>query len=61
MWRPDGAGSSARIGVLTPHMDGVPESEFNAMAPSGVSIHTARVPLGIVGPDGSGRIFKLFP
>jgi hypothetical protein len=42
-------------------MDGVPESEFNAMAPIGVSIHAARVPLGIVGPDGSGRIFKLFP
>ena len=41
--------------------DGVPKSEFNAMAPDGASIHAARVPLGIVGPDGSGRIFTLSP
>lgn len=52
MWRPDGAGWRARIGVLTPHLDPVPESEFQAMAPEGVSIHAARVPLGMVGPDG---------
>jgi len=52
MWQPDGAGSRARIGVLTPHLDPVPESEFQALAPAGVSIHAARVPLGIVGPDG---------
>ena len=52
MWQSDGAGSTARIGVLTPHLDPVPESEFYTMAPVGVSIHTARVPLGIVGPDG---------
>ena len=51
-WMPDGAGSRARIGVLTPHMDAVPESEFQALAPNGVSIHSARVPLGMVGPDG---------
>ncbi len=42
-WRPDGAGSLARIGVLTPHFDPVPESEMWAMAPSGVSVHAARV------------------
>lgn len=52
MWHPDGAGWRARIGVLTPHYDPVPESEFQAMAPPGVSVHTARVPLGVVGPDG---------
>ena len=42
-WRPDGAGSFARIGVLTPDFDPVPESEMCAMAPSGVSIHASRV------------------
>ncbi len=52
MWQPDGAGARARIGVLTPHLDPVPESEFQALAPEGVSIHAARVPLGMVGPDG---------
>ena len=52
-WMPDGSGTRARIGVLTPHMDPVPESEFQAMAPPGVSIHAARVPLGMVGPDGA--------
>jgi maleate isomerase len=44
-WRPDGVGSLARIGVLTPHFDPVPESEMWAMAPSGVSVHAARVHL----------------
>ena len=42
-WQPDGAGSRARIGVLTPDFDPVPESEMWAMAPQGVSIHAARV------------------
>ena len=51
-WMPDGAGTRARIGVLTPHLDAVPESEFQALAPDGVSIHAARVPLGMVGADG---------
>ncbi|HSR72635.1 MAG TPA: hypothetical protein VLL72_09675, partial [Kiloniellales bacterium] len=51
-WMPDGAGTRARIGVLTPHLDAVPESEFQALAPAGVSIHSARVPLGMIGPDG---------
>ena len=32
-WRRDGAGRLARIGVLTPHFDPVPESEMVAMAP----------------------------
>ncbi len=52
MWQPDGAGSLAKIGVLTPHLDPVPETELQTMAPPGVSIHAARVPLGMVGPDG---------
>lgn len=51
-WMPDGAGRRAKIGILTPHLDAVPESEFQAMAPVGVSLHAARVPLGMVGPDG---------
>ena len=42
-WRPDGLGSVARIGVLTPDSDPVPESEMSAMAPPGVSIHASRV------------------
>ena len=52
MWHRDGRGIRAKIGLLTPHIDPVPESEFNALAPEGVSVHAARVPLGIVGPDG---------
>lgn len=42
-WQPDGAGRLARIGVLTPAFDPVPESEMWAMAPPGVSIHASRV------------------
>ena len=42
-WRPDGAGALARIGLLTPAWDPVPESETWAMAPPGVSIHASRV------------------
>jgi maleate isomerase len=42
-WQSDGAGSLARIGVLTPAFDPVPESEMWAMAPPGVSIHASRV------------------
>ena len=42
-WQPDGAGSLAKIGVLTPAFDPVPESEMWAMAPDGISIHASRV------------------
>jgi len=42
-WRPDGLGSVARLGVLTPDFDPVPESEMNAMSPPGISIHGSRV------------------
>ena len=52
MWQPDGWGWRARIGVLTPHGDIGPEAEFRAMAPEGVSIHAARVPLGAYAPSG---------
>lgn len=45
-WEPDGAGTVARFGVLTPDFDPVPESELWAMAPPGVSIHASRVPRG---------------
>jgi maleate isomerase len=43
-WEPDGLGSLARLGVLTPDDDPVPESEMRTMAPDGVSIHASRVP-----------------
>lgn len=52
MWQADGWGWRARIRVLTPHADIGPESEFRAMAPEGISIHAARVPLGAYGPEG---------
>jgi maleate isomerase len=52
MWEPDGWGWRARIGVLTPHADIGPEAEFRAMAPDDVSIHAARVPLGVYSPGG---------
>ena len=42
-WQPDGVGSRARIGVLTPDFDPVPESEIVAMAPRGVSVHASRI------------------
>jgi maleate isomerase len=42
-WQYDGSGTIARFGVLTPDFDPVPESEMWAMAPRGISIHTARV------------------
>ncbi len=53
MWMPDGLSTKARIGVLTPHLDPVPETELQVMAPAGVTIHTARVPLGMVDTKGN--------
>jgi hypothetical protein len=53
MWQLDGAGWRARVGALTPHLDPVPETELRAMAPQGVSIHAARVPLGTLDRDGN--------
>jgi maleate isomerase len=52
MWQPDGLWQT-RIGVLTPHADVVPETEFNALAPDGISIHAARVPFGGYRPGGT--------
>jgi len=52
MWQPDGW-ARTRIGVLTPHADVGPESEFGAMAPDGISIHAARVPFGAYKPGGA--------
>ena len=52
MWQPDGWGQT-RIGILTPHADIVPEAEFSALAPDGVSIHAARIPFGGYKPGGA--------
>jgi maleate isomerase len=51
MWQPDGW-AHTRIGLLTPHADVNPESEFSAMAPEGISIRATRVPLGVYRPGG---------
>ncbi|HEU0028386.1 MAG TPA: hypothetical protein VFQ25_14835 [Ktedonobacterales bacterium] len=53
MWQADGWGWRARIGVLTPQADIGPESEFQAMAPDGVSIHAARIPFAVMAPGGA--------
>lgn len=45
-WRSDGWGAKARIGLITPHNDIVPEAEFQTLSPEDVSVHVARVPLG---------------
>lgn len=45
LWHRDGSGWRARIGVITPDNDPVPESEFWTLAPEGVSVHAARAPL----------------
>lgn len=45
-FQPDGWGSKARIGLISPHMDIVPEREFQILAPRDISVHAARVPLG---------------
>ena len=42
-WQSDGVGSRARLGVLTPDFDPVPESEIAAMAPLGISVHSSRI------------------
>jgi maleate isomerase len=61
-WEADGVGSLARIGVLTPDDDPVPESEMRTMAPAGVSIHASRVlfnsdPLSFAeGADSAARL-----
>jgi maleate isomerase len=53
MWRSDGWGWRARIGLLVPHADICPEAELHAMSPDGVSIHATRVPFGAMGKGGT--------
>jgi maleate cis-trans isomerase len=53
MWRPDGWGWRAKIGLLVPHADMCREAEVMAMAPAGVSIHATRVPFLGVGKGGT--------
>ena len=53
MWQPDGWDVRSRIGVLTPHADVGPESEFQAMAPPGIRVHAARVPFGAMAAGGA--------
>lgn len=43
----DSADWHGRIGLLTPHFDLVPELEFCAMAPKGVSVHAGRIQFGV--------------
>jgi maleate isomerase len=52
MWQPDGWAFRARLGVLVPHAAIGTESELSAMVPDGVSIHAARVPLGVMRAGG---------
>lgn len=44
-------GWRARIGVLVPSTNTVVESEYNRMAPQGVSVHAARMKLTITTPE----------
>jgi maleate cis-trans isomerase len=52
MFQPDGWGQT-RIGLLTPHADVVPEAEFSALAPDGISIHATRIPFSGYKPGGT--------
>ncbi len=49
----DGLSTKARIGVLTPHLVPVPETELKVIAPAAVTIHAARVPPGVVDTKGN--------
>ena len=53
MWQPDGWAFRARLGVIVAHAAIGTESEMAAMAPAGVSIHAARVPLGVMRAGGA--------
>lgn len=44
-FHPDGWGWRARIGLIAPDADFVPDAELTAMAPDGVSVHATRVHL----------------
>lgn len=51
-WQLDGWGATVRLGVLTPTADVGPEAELNAMVPSTVTVHAARVPFAAMRPGG---------
>jgi maleate isomerase len=51
-WQRDGWGATIRLGVLTPAADAGPEAELNAMVPSTVTVHAARVPFAAMLPGG---------
>ncbi len=53
VWRPDGWGAVARVGLLVPHADVGPESEIQAMAPPGIVVHAARAPFGAMAAGGA--------
>jgi maleate isomerase len=53
MWQADGWDVRTRVGILTPHADVGPESEFRAMAPLTVGVHAARVPFGAMKSGGA--------
>ncbi|BAU83782.1 maleate cis-trans isomerase [Streptomyces laurentii] len=48
----DGWEARARIGVVVPHADVGPESEFQAIAPDDVFVHGSRVHFGAMRPGG---------
>ena len=48
----DGWEARARVGVVVPHADVGPESEFQAIAPDGIFIHGSRVYFGAMRPGG---------
>jgi maleate isomerase len=50
---PDAWAARWRIGLLVPHADVGPESEFQAMAPPEVAVHATRVPFGAMAPGGA--------
>lgn len=50
-WQPDGWGWRARLGLIAPHADFVPDAELSAMAPDGVAIHATRVYFGAMDAD----------
>jgi len=51
-WQLDGWAATVRVGVLTPAADLGPEAELNAMVPSTVTVHAARVPFAAMRPGG---------
>lgn len=68
IWKADGSGWRARIGVLAHEDLTITESEFWTMAPDGVSVHTSRVPFRDYrtyadppGPDNATELLARLP